>query len=106
MTYRSSKSLWLAAAMLAATAAGCAFAGAEGLVVENRCDDDSDCPGARCAPEMGMCVSDSAVAIRLALQITPATNRFGGDTAEPFVIPPFDLTGSLERELLYPTPAQ
>jgi hypothetical protein len=53
-----------------------------------------------------MCVSDTATPIRIAVQVTPSTDRFGADRAQPFVIPPFEVAGPSARDLLYPTPAK
>src|SRR5688500_998873 len=103
MKPRSSMPL-LTALAIAVGVTGCSFAAAEGLVVENRCSSDDDCPGARCAIETSMCVSSTATTLEIAIQITPSSDRFGSDMAQPFVIPPFDVTGPAERDLLYPTP--
>jgi hypothetical protein len=57
---------------------------------ENRCAGESDCPGARCDAELGMCITDAPEAYAYVLQVTiPASDAEARPaltaTAGPFV---------------------
>ena len=85
------------AAVAIALLAGCSFA-AETAGVENRCSSDAQCPGAVCDTHIGMCVAVPDHALRIALQITPATDATGG-TPTTHTFGPFEVDGPGQRDV-------
>ena len=82
--------------------AGCSFA-AETAGVENKCDSDADCAGAVCDTHIGMCVAVPDHALRIALQITPATGGTGG-TPTTHTFGPYEVDGPGQRDVtLHPS---
>jgi hypothetical protein len=88
---------------LALAAQACSFDLLEPVVVlENRCQTDSDCPGAHC--ELDMCVASSTDLYPITLEVTPASAGYGVDPPT-IVLPAFALGGSDERAVDVPDPA-
>ncbi|MGB0678812.1 MAG: hypothetical protein ACPGUV_04035 [Polyangiales bacterium] len=54
--------------------AGCQFSDEARAGVLNQCERDADCSGARCHPELLICVSEQSDVMRLAIEVTPASS--------------------------------
>ncbi|MBX3273497.1 MAG: carboxypeptidase regulatory-like domain-containing protein [Sandaracinaceae bacterium] len=64
----------------------------------NHCVSDDECVAARCDTALGMCVTESRRPMRLALEVRPMTEPYGGSVqAIPFA--PFALDGAGPQEL-------
>ena len=81
--------------------AGCTLALSDATVVENSCGHDSECHGATCDLDTGMCVSTNADALRVAVEVVPASDPLGG-TPVPGLFGPFDVYGSENIDLETP----
>jgi len=79
----------------------CSFEGVEDGLVENRCSADSDCPGAICDPSIGMCVSEPEEVLRIALDVTAASDPMGG-TPATHTFGPYDVSGASQMDLSLP----
>lgn len=96
----SIRSTVLGIVCLALSTLGCSFDRLdEPVTVENRCFDNSECPGASC--DLGMCVASIAPSMAVTLEVTPASAEYG---IEPpaIVLPPFSLAGADERLVTVP----
>jgi hypothetical protein len=75
--------------LLAVVASGC------GALLDgppaNRCATDGDCTAGTCDLERTMCVSEPPEAMRIGIEIMPATDPYGG-TPLPVSFPPFEVT--------------
>ena len=92
---------------LALALSGCSFAAESSSFVENHCANDDECPGARCDDVTSMCVSGADMPIPIAIQVTPASDRFGGGTPLPLVIRlPEAVGGPTSRDLILPLPTK
>ncbi len=83
---------------LLALAGACSFSEPEAELVENRCSADADCGGAICDRAVGMCVTPSTPTLRLAVEVTPASDPTGG-TPTTRVLGPFEIEGPGQQDL-------
>ena len=64
----------------------------------NRCEGNADCSAGTCDLERTMCVSQPPEAMRIGIEVVPATDPYGG-TPLPVSFPPFEVTGSRDFEV-------
>ncbi len=74
---------------------GCGLSLASETPIENRCSSDSDCTGAVCAVDLGMCVTSDTETLHIGLEVTPPAAA-GAIANATHSLGPYDVSGATD----------